>query len=377
MKPLNSSASVPAREKWRLLISGQDAGPMVSPLCDDWSLNVPYHWPYDEPDPFPPGHKWHAVSQQMAMAKVCGWEPNILAGVEFRARNPDVTPVHKTTPIDGGSRTESCIRTPLGDLTSIGEQKTTAHTIKAWIETEDDIRKAIWLTRQQLDYDEDLAIAQGRQLRAAIKDRGVLGVWAGAPVANYVNRELMFYQMADWPDAFQELHQATRELVFKQTATLAKAGYDFLFYCVDGTEWISPDFFRTWIRDDTRRIFQQWRTDGRFILWHSCGRIRKFVELGFYNELKPDVFETMSEPPVGDLPSLRWARERLDPAVATKGNIPLNVLLEGTPDDVRREVRRVREQTVGWRHIVGLSDDVLKGTPVENARAFADEARKL
>jgi len=101
------------------------------------------------------------------------------------------------------------------------------------------------------------------------------------------------------------------------------------------------------------------------------------VELGFYNELKPDVFETMSEPPVGDLPSLRWARERLDPAIATKGNIPLNVLLEGTPDDVRREVRRVREQTAGWRHVVGLSDDVLKGTPLENARAFADEARKL
>ncbi len=54
-------------------------------------------------------------------------------------------------------------------------------------------------------------------------------------------------------------------------------------------------------------------------------------------------------------------------------NVPLNVLLEGTPDDVRRAVARVKDETRGWRHIVGLSDDLLHATPLANALAFVEE----
>jgi len=70
------------------------------------------------------------------------------------------------------------------------------------------------------------------------------------------------------------------------------------------------------------------------------------------------------------------ARERLSQAMVTKGNVPLNILLEGTTDQVRAAVRRVRQETEGYRHVVGLSDDLFKNTPLANARAFVDEARK-
>jgi len=363
---------LPSREKWRLFLAGEDIGPMVSPLCDDWSLNIPYHWPFDEPEPFPPGHRWHAVSQQMAMAGVCGWDPTLLAGIEMTPRNADIAPHIITTEIDGGTRTETRIATPLGDITSIIEHKTTMHVVKHQLETEEDYRKMAWLVRQQMDYDEDAAIEQGRELREGIGDRGVLGTWSGPAIHRHEN---MFYHLADWPEAFSELADASRALVLRQLETLHKAGFDYLFYCVDGTEWISPDFFRTWVLDFTREVFARWRSLGGFILWHSCGQVARFIEAGFYNELEPDIFETMSEPPVGNLPSLRWGRERLDPAIATKGNMPLNILLHGTPDDVREEVRRIKAETAGWRHIVGLSDDVLKGTPLANARAFVEEAR--
>ncbi len=52
------------------------------------------------------------------------------------------------------------------------------------------------------------------------------------------------------------------------------------------------------------------------------------------------------------------------------------MLLNGTEEQVREEVRQVREQTRGARHIVGLSDDVLANTPLANARALVDEARR-
>lgn len=370
------SAGVSMREKWFQFLKGEDVGPMVSPLCDDWCLDQPYHWPYEQSDPFPPGTDFHSVSQQLAMAGVCGWDPTFLAGVSFPPSNSDILPETKSYAQGNRTRHEHRIRTPHGDLTSVTETATSIHTVKAWLENADDYGKAIWLTRQQMDYDENVAVEEGRCLREGIADRGILGTWCGPPIVNLCNREMMFYHMVDWPDLFAELHEATSELELKKIVTLRKAGFDYLFYCVDGTEWISPEIFRAYIMENTRRIFERWKAEGGFILWHSCGHAKTFLEEGFYNELKPDMFETLSVPPVGNLPSLRWAREKLDPAIATKGNIDLGILLSGSEQDVRDAVYKVREATAGFRHIVGLSDDIFHNTPLANCRAMVEASRE-
>jgi hypothetical protein len=312
----------------------------------------------------------------MAMAAICGWDPTFLCAVDMTPRRTDIRPEHRTTKVDGASHTETRIPTPYGDLIAISECKTTSRTLKPFLETREDYRRMAWLVRAETDYDEDTAIAQGQRLRAAIGDRGVMGIWFGPPAMGRLQTDTMFYHLADWPDALDELHQANRDLVFKQLGTLHKAGYDYLFYCVNGTEWISPGFYRDRIREDTREIFRRWRGLGGFILWHSCGHMKRFIEDGYYNDLRPEILETCSEPPVGNLPSLKWARDRIHPDVITKGNMALNILLQGTEDDVRREVRRIRSETAGYRHVVGLSDDILKNTPLCNARALADEARR-
>ena len=367
---------LPAREKWELFLRGQDVGPLVSPLCDNWSLDVPYHWPYDEPEPFQEGHRARTLGEQIAMAKVCGWDPTFLASIPFTPRDPDIEPQVKTTQLGGGGRrTETVIRTPYGDLTSVSEHKATSRTVKAELASQEDYRRKAWVVRRAMDYGEDAAIAAGRELARAVGDKGVLGTWFGPP-AMAVNHDEMHYHLADFPDAAMELRAATRELQLTQLDTLRKSGFDYLFYCVSGTEWISPSFFAESILGDTLAIFARWRALGGFILWHSCGHLARLVERGFYNQCLPEVFETLSEPPVGNLPSLAWARQQLDPRIATKGNIPLGVLLNGTEEQVREEVRRVREQTRGTRHIVGLSDDVLANTPLANARALVDEARR-
>ena len=363
------------REKWFHFLGGEDVGTVVSPLCDDWSLDIPYYWPYDDADPFPPRSKYHGVSQQMAMAGVCGWDPTFLAAVPFNPINKDILPETKSQTIDGRVRIESHIKTPYGDLISITDRSVSEHTVKAWLESEDDYRKAIWLTRQQLEYDEDLAIEEGKYIRKGIGDRGVLGTWYGPPIVNLQTREEIFYHIVDWPELFDELHAVTSELALKRVDTLRKAGFDYLFYCVSGTEWISPAFFRKYILENTRKIFDRWQSQERFILWHSCGHLKTFVNEGFYNELEPEILETLSVPPVGDLPTLQWARQRLSPDIITKGNIPLNILLNGTEKEVRSEVRKVKEETRGYRHIVGLSDDVLHNTPLSNCLALVNESR--
>ncbi len=367
------------REKWFQLLKGEDVGPMVSPLCDDWSLDQPYCWPYDQPEPFR-RDKWqhNNLNQQMAMAKVCGWDPTFLTALTFPYRNPDIEPVNKWEKTSRGTTlNESCIHTPFGDLMSITEHATDSnHATKEWLITEDDYRKAIWLTQQQMEYDEDAIIKEGKMILTGIEDRGIVGTYSGAPYVNLCNREQMFYHMADWPDLFEELHALTTELILKQYKTLRNAGLDYLFFCVEGTEWISPGFFRSHLAKNIQTIFSQWRADGGFVLWHTCGHAKTFLEMGFYNEFKPDIFETLSVPPVGNLPSLSWARQQLDPAIITKGNIPLDILLNGPEEQIRKAVYRVKEETRGYRHIVGLSDDVFHKTPLAHCLAFVQAARE-
>ena len=366
-----------ARERWLAAVKGENVGPMVSPLCDDWALDIPYTWPFEEPDPFPPGHPTHSLSQQMAMAGFCGWDPTFLAGVAFPPQNSAVNGETTSRAVGDVTRHEYRVQTPYGDLTNVWESSVSNHTIKALLADEADYRRMAWLTQQQMDYDEATPIAEGKVLRHAIGDRGVLGVWFSPPIDGSVNGDEKFYHLADYPDAVSELWQAQKALAFKKLETYRAAGYDYLFYCVSGTEWGSPDYFQQYVLEDTREILRRWRALGGFILWHSCGLIKTFVERGFYNDpgLRPEIFETMSEPPVGDLPSLKWARERLDPSIITKGNMPLNILLNGTPEDVRADVRRIKSETAGCRHVVGLSDDVLRSTPLANCRAFVEEGK--
>jgi hypothetical protein len=366
-----------SREKWFAFLRGEDVGPLVSPLCCEWKLAEPYRWPYDDrPPPFPRSHLNWQITEQLAVAKVCGWDQRFLAYLPFTARNQAARCVERTQALPGGgTRTERRIATPYGDLSQIEEKKKSAHVLKEWLETKDDFRKAIWVTRQEIDFEKDRILEEGRQLRAAVGERGPLGTFWGPPLINFHNKAQVYYHMADFPDEFAELHAASVESSLTKLEIMRAAGIDFLFYCVDGTDWISPAIFEKYFLETTRRMFKIWRDLGGFILWHSCGRVRILIEAGYYNQLKPEIFETLSEPPVGDVPSLAWARRKLDRGIITLGNIPLPTLLYGSEEDVRAEVRRVKEQTRGYRHMVGLTDDVLEGTPLRNALALVDEAR--
>lgn len=362
------------KEKWRLLLSDEGACPMVSPICDDWSLDIPYYWPYEGPDPFPPGHRRHTLSQQMAMAKICGWDAMLISGIDFLPKDESLLPSVKTYESQGRVVTETHIATPYGELSNIVARNESSCVIKEWLISEEDYKKAIWLSGQIADYDEDAAIRQGQEITRIIDGKGVFGTWVDIPVVLYCNIADVFYHCADWPDSFEELHHLTNELLIKRLDTLRKAGLDYIFCAVAGSEWSSPGFFRKWTLDPAGKIIDKWRNLGGFTVWHTCGHAARFIEEGFYNQLRPEIFETLSEKPEGNIPSIRWARERLDKRIVTKGNVRLDTLLRGTEDDVRAAVRRVREETKGYRHIVGTGDDILHNTPLANARAFAEEA---
>ncbi len=70
------------------------------------------------------------------------------------------------------------------------------------------------------------------------------------------------------------------------------------------------------------------------------------------------------------------ARARADhPDLVFQGNVNMNVLRTGTPDEVRAAVRTVLAAGGGRRHIVNLNHGVGKDTPPENFAAYVAAAR--
>lgn len=365
------------REKWQRFLMGEDVGVMVSPLCDKWGTNRPYEWTLPEAEPFGEGHMSHTLSEQIMMADIFKWDPLFLAAIQFNLNGEPVPTVTTSEKInDTVTRYTTTVTTPYGDLTEIVEENQyTRMLVKDFLTEEDDFKRMLWLTKRQMDIDVDDAVKQGGERRKAVGDRGMLGTWV-SPAVLMSDISTLFYLEIDYPDEFEELFEARRALFKKQQDVHRKAGFDYLFYVIPGTEWISPNFFDRWMADEITENIKSWREKGGFTLWHTCGLEKAFIENDTYNKIKPDIFETLSEPPVGNLPSLKWGREQLSRDIITKGNISLDLMLNGTPEDVREQVRYVKESTKGYRHIIGLSDNILDNTPYENLMAFVDETKK-
>jgi len=375
-----SKSSYSCRERWEDVFNGGGTEGMVSPLCDNWRLDFPYTWPYDRADPFPPGHRYHQLSQEMAMARICGWDATFLCGLDLRNTADAPKQYTRQYYIRGGNNVyeETKIETPYGDLTQlILRSDRTYHAEKPWLVRREDYQKAIWYTKTVLSHvDVDTAIADGKALAKAVGEEGILGTGFGSS-GKFSNKDEMFYHLADWPDEYREYLAVTEEYQMKMLDVFAEAGYDYIFACMDGTDWLSPWYVEQIEIPFFKRIIAKWRKSGGRVMWHSCGHVGKYIENGYFYDLMPDILETVSEPPVGNVKSLKWARGLTDPKIVTKGNMALNTLLEGTEDDVRSAVSDIKAQTKGTRHVVGLSDAILENTPLKNCLAFVDEARAI
>jgi len=138
-----------------------------------------------------------------------------------------------------------------------------------------------------------------------------------------------------------------------------------------GLELLSPKIFDEAIIPFARETTDHVRSLGGFSSYHICGRSRRLLETGRINAIRPTWFETISPPPCGDNCRLSESLGHLDPGIISKGNLALELLRDGTPEQIDVAVCNIIEQSKGRRHIVGQADaTILSGTPVENIRAF-------
>ena len=125
---------------------------------------------------------------------------------------------------------------------------------------------------------------------------------------------------------------------------------------------------------------QRYRDIARPPLLAIAESLQGTVPLIYYAKGAGHLLPEMRRLPV-DVLSVDWrlpldaVRDVVGPQVALQGNLDPGALL-GTPDDIRRQVRRLIEQGRGGSHIVNLGHGILPMTPVDNARAFVEAAQE-
>ena len=142
---------------------------------------------------------------------------------------------------------------------------------------------------------------------------------------------------------------------------------------------IGPDMWREWDKPVIRAIGDELHRHGRLLHIHFHGAcmatVSDFAESGI------DCVCPFERPPGGDVDGadgLRRVRELLGGKTAMNGNVhTVETLINGGTEDVRREVRQIKQAFAGEaRLVIGTGDQVGGETPEENILAMIDEAKQ-
>lgn len=233
-----------------------------------------------------------------------------------------------------------------------------------------------WPDPQYFDFAGNVA-----QLRAAGDRYRCGGMWSPFfhIVADFLGMENYFVRMYTHPEV---VHAVTRHVVDVLLAgnrlLFAQAGneVDAFFFGNDfGTQLdllISPAMFREFVAPYFRELVHAAKDYGRQVILHSCGAISRVIP--DLLAMGVDALHPLQALAAG-MESERLGRE-YGGRLAFIGAVDTQELLvHGTPADVRAEVRRLK-RALGPRFVVSPSHEaVLPNVPPANLVAMAEEAR--
>lgn len=215
-------------------------------------------------------------------------------------------------------------------------------------------------------------------VREALGEDGILGTWT--PHGPFNNASLLIdhdelYSLFRVNYRFYErLMNFAMERILDYTAAIDDAEPD--VHCVGGNVpggFLGKANYDRFILPFERRYIEFVQRNGRPAMYHNCGQIMKLVES--YKSLGARVVEPFSPPPLGDA-DLKRAKAIVNGAYVILGGVDqVNVLQNGTLQDVRRAtVEAMEAGKPGGGFILQSADFLEYGTPVDNVRAFVDTA---
>jgi uroporphyrinogen decarboxylase len=194
-------------------------------------------------------------------------------------------------------------------------------------------------------------------------------VFASAPftLASYcigtgkdVARTLKF--IGEQPDTWQSLSDRITEATIEFLATLCRAGAD-IYQLFDSWAGDLPRAeYENWSHRFQRQVFSECTSTPSILFVRECPYLELMVQSG------------ASLVSLGTRHDLASALAKY-PNLGFQGNVDHDLLVTGTPEQVRAATSECLTHGGGRRHILNLNHGVDRRTPVENFAAYVAAAR--
>lgn len=254
----------------------------------------------------------------------------------------------RTEPAGQFERTTRVCRTPKGDLQQVTQRAADVHTtwqVEHWCKSTADVDKALSVPYEPARYDaSDLA-----RVRLELGEDGISIASVGDPA--YLAAGLMSFQdCLLW--AFEESNHFARtvEIVAERVMENLRRQLDCCvldLYRIVGPEYFTPPYlppalFRRFVLPHVTEMTRLIHARGAQVRLHCHGKIGQV--LGMILETGCDGIDPCEPPPDGDIELDEVKRRCQARRVSVWGNIELKLLEEGTPSQVRAEVRKIMSQ---------------------------------
>lgn len=175
----------------------------------------------------------------------------------------------------------------------------------------------------------------------------------------------------DHPAFVRELLDTIADYNIAQLREALRYDIDAVYF---GDDWgqqrglqMGPRLWREFLLPVLRRMYAEVRAAGKFVMIHSCGDVDELFDdlidagLNCFNPFQPEVMDVCEL-----LPRYR-GRLAFHGGVSTQRTLPF-----GTPDEVRKEARRLIELGRDGGYILAPAHDVEGDVPLENMLALIE-----
>lgn len=221
---------------------------------------------------------------------------------------------------------------------------------------------------------------QGEELLRLVKkemgDQGLVGITSG--ISLLVTNETDVYDYYDDPEPFREKSRRLEAYYERRLHRLMRCDPRPDFICTGASGTLvtqTPAMFRELGLPIVKRVTRLCREYGIPSHVHSCGPETELVKI-LHDETDLTVIDPLEIPPMGDC-DLRELKRLYGDKLVLKGNIhTTDVMLLGSPADVRDACKRaIDDAAEGGRFILSTGDQCGRDTPFENLFAMIETAR--